>query len=271
MERTPEQLMINQFMSNQKINDLLQLASEYITCDEKCQENKKSQELYDKYLNSQKILKTAPEKLEKNKKNYYIYTYGPEYYEDMKKKELSENASEIISKISDEFNSQIENSLMMNEILKTTNPDEHYSDEYPIIQKELNYQLNKKTNDMLVNNRETYYDQQSIERLESWNKFWSFIYYFIILVFMILCFPSTKYELVKYVIVIGLAVLYIYIINHTYLYFYNNTIKIIISIIYFILLLIIILFLLYKIATTFKYILINLTEVMTKIYTFSNK
>lgn len=271
MNQTPEQLMINQFMSNQKINDLIQLASEYIECGPECQDNKKSEELYDKYVKSQTALKMAPDKLEKNKKNYYVYTYGPAYYEDMQKKELLNNATEIASKISDEFNSQVETALKMNSILQTTDPSFNYADQYPIVQEELSSQLNKKTNDMLINNRETYYSSQSMERLEMWNKFWIFIYYFLVLIFLILCFPRTKYELVKYGIVFLLSILYIYMVNHTFSFsfLYNNKFKIIISIVYFILLLIIILFVLYKMATTFKYILINLTDTMSKIYKFS--
>lgn len=269
MNESPEKLMTNQFITNQKINDLLELASEYITCGPECQENKKSQQLYDKYLNSQKVLKTAPEKLEKNKKNYYIYTYGPEYYADMKKKELSENAKEIISKISDEFNIQVETALIMNNLLKITN-DSSCLDQYPVIQTEINNELEKKENNALVNDRKTYYSNESIERLELWNKFLSFIYYFLILVFLILCFPKSTMEFIKYGFIIGLAFLYPFIINYLFSLIYNNNIEIIISIVYFIILLIIILFILYKIATTFKYVLINLTEIMTKMYKFSN-
>ena len=77
MEQSPEKLMTNQFIKNQKINDLLELASEFIECGPECQENKKSKELYDKYVKSQTYLKMAPDKLENNKKNYYVYTYGP--------------------------------------------------------------------------------------------------------------------------------------------------------------------------------------------------
>jgi hypothetical protein len=271
MEQSPEKLMTNQFITNQKINDLLELASEFIECGPECQENKKSKELYDKYVKSQTYLKMAPDKLENNKKNYYVYTYGPEYYEDIKKKEISENSSEIINKISDEFNSQVENALMMNTLLETTDPKLNCSDQYPIIQKKLNYELHKKTNNMLINNRETYYSNETIKNLEYWNKFWSFIYYFLIFIFLILCFPKTKYDFIRYGIVIGFAFLYILIVNHSSLFLYSNKFKIIISIIYFIILLIIILFILYKIATTFKYILINLTDTMTKIYRFSEK
>ena len=274
MNQTPEKLMINQFMSNQKINDLLHMASEYIECDTECQENKKSKQLHDKFVKSQTDLKTAPAKLKRNEKNYYVYNYGQEYYDDMKKNELSNDASEIITKISDEFNSQVENALLINSLLKTSDPSENCNDQYPIIQEELNHQLNKKTTDMLVNNRKTYYSNESIERLELWNKFWLFIYYFIILVFLILCFPKTVWELAKYGFVIGLAFLYIFIVNYSFLFSFlksDRKFKVFISIIYFIILLIVILSILYKITTTFKYILINLTDAISKIYVFSEK
>ena len=264
MTQSPEKLMTNQFITNQKINDLLELASEYITCGPECQENKKSQQLYDKYLNSQKVLHSAPEKLEKNRKKYYVYTYGAAYYDDMKKKELSDNAKEIISKIADEFNIQVETALIMNKLLKTTNSSENCLDQYPVIQNKLNNELEKKKNDVLVNNRKTYYSNVSIERLELWNKFLLFIYYCVILIFMILCFPKSFWELIKYAILIIVAILYPLTSNYLFLYIYNNNFEIFISIIYFLLLLIVILFILYKMTTTFKYVLINLTDIMTK-------
>ena len=186
-------------------------------------------------------------------------------------KEIEENSSKIMDVISNEFNFQVENALIMNELLKTTDSYSNCSNQYPIIQKKLNNELYKQTNDMLINNRNVYYNSESIKRLKNWNKLWSFIYYFLILIFLILCFPRTIYEFIKYVFVIGLSFLYMLIVNKSYLFIYGNTFKIIISIIYFIMLLIIILFVLYKIATTFKYVLINLTDTMTKIYKFSEK
>jgi hypothetical protein len=221
--QSPEKLMTNQFMINQKINNLLELDSLYMN---------------------------------NGKKN---------------EKEIEENSSKIMDVISNEFNFQVENALIMNELLKTTDSYSNCSNQYPIIQKKLNNELYKQTNDMLINNRNVYYNSESIKRLKNWNKLWSFIYYFLILIFLILCFPRTIYEFIKYVFVIGLSFLYMLIVNKSYLFIYGNTFKIIISIIYFIMLLIIILFVLYKIATTFKYVLINLTDTMTKIYKFSEK
>lgn len=271
MENSPEKILSNQLISNQQINSLLDLASDYVECGPECQKNKKSEELYEKYLKSQNASKMIPDEMEKNKKNYYVYTYGDSYYENIKKKELLENVSDIIDEIKTEFNSQVENALVMYNVLQTTDPDSNCSNHYPLVQDKINHDFNKKKNNMMVNNRETYYGSESIEKLEMWNKFWIFIYYFIVLVFLIVCFPRTLQELIKYGLVIGGAFFYIFLVNHTNLFIYNVKFKVIIFIVYFIVLLIIILFILYKIATTFKFVLINLTDTMRKIYNFTEK
>jgi hypothetical protein len=271
METSPENILSNQLMSNQKINSLLDLASDYVECGPECQKNKKSEELYKKYLKSQNASTMIPEELKKNKKNYYVYTYGDSYYDNVEKTELVKNVSIIIDDIKTEFETQVENAFVMNQLLQTTDPDLNCSDHYPLVQEKLNHEFDKKKNNMMVNNRETYYSSESIEKLEMWNKFWIFIYYFVILVFLILCFPRTLGEFIKYGLILGGAFFYIFIINHTNLFIYDVKFKVIIFIVYFIVLLIIILFILYKIATTFKFVLINLTDTMRKIYNFSER
>jgi hypothetical protein len=260
---------VNQLIASEKINNLLQLATNYTECDETCQKTKKTRELHQKYLDSQTNLKNAPDTLEKNKKKYYVYTHGTEYYDDLRNKELEENATNIVQQLRDEFNSQIKTALSLNSILVTTDPESNCLDQYPIIQDKLNYELDKKSNEMLVNNRETYYDTQSIDNLKLWKKFLLFVYYFALIVFLILCFPKTTSDLVKYLFIAGLSFLYIFIINKTLKFLDTNKFKIFIFIIYFATLIIIILFILYKMATSFKYILINLTEIITKVYSFS--
>ena len=190
--------MNSNLMSSQKINDLLQMASNYAECDEECQKNKKTQDLYKKYLDSQAIVENGPKELEKNKKNYYVYTNGETYYENMKQTELNKNVNDIISQITEEFNLQIELAKSLNTVLATTDPEVNCTDQYPIIQGKLKHEIYEKTDEMMVNNRETYYDDQATENLELWKKFLLFIYYFLILVFLILCFPKTLYQLFKY-------------------------------------------------------------------------
>lgn len=271
MKPSPEKILSNQLISSQKINNLLNLASDYVECGPECQKNKKSEELYEKYLKSQNVSKTIPDELEKNRENYYVYAYGDSYYEDIKTDELSENISEIIDEIKTEFDIHVNNALVMDKVLQTTDPDSNCSNHYSLVQDKLNRDFDKKKNNMMVNNRDTYYSSESIEKLEMWKKFWTFIYYFAILVFLILCFPKTLRQFIKYGLVIGGSFLYIFIINHSNLFIHDVKFKVIIFIVYFIVLLIIILFILYKIATTFKFVLINLTDTMRKIYNFTEK
>lgn len=271
MKPSPEKILSNQLMSSQKINNLLNLVSDYVECGPECQKNKNSEELYEKYLKSQNVPKTIPNKVEKNRQNNYLYTYGDSYHETVKTNELPENIDEIVDEIKTEVDIYVNNALGMSNVSQTTDQDSNCSNHYPLVQDKLNHDFDKKKNNMMVNNRETYYSSESIEKLEMWNKFWTFIYYFAILVFLILCFPKTLRQFIKYGLVIGGSFLYIFIINHSNLFIRDVKFKVIIFIVYFIVLLIIILFILYKIATTFKFVLINLTDTMRKIYNFTEK
>ena len=221
MKNSPEKILSNQLISNQKINSLLDLASDYVECGPECQKNTKSEELYEKYLKSQNISKMIPDEIEENKKKYYVYTYGNSYYENIKKEELLENVSEIMNDIKNEFNSQLENITVMYNLLQTTDPDLNCSNHYPLVQHKLNNEFNKKNNRMMVNDRETYYTSESIDKLKMWEKFLIFIYYFVVLIFLILCFPKTLKDFFKYGLTIGGSFFYIFIINYTNLFIYD--------------------------------------------------
>jgi hypothetical protein len=268
MNTSPEQLMVSQLMKNQKINDLIEMASQYVDCNEECQKNKTSQELYQKYADTQNAVKNASTNLEKYKKKYYIYTYGDEYYDNLRKKELSENASTIINELSTEFKAQIDNAYAMNKLfVATVDTSGNCINQYPIFQEYINNQLYSKMTQIGIDNREVYYTDMSIDRLKLWGKFLLFVYYFCVLMFMILCIPRTFKDFFwKYGLVIGLLFLYPFLIDKIVVYFYNNNYNIIFIILYILILLVIILFILYKIAKTFKYTLVGLMDVVNTSY-----
>jgi len=268
MNTSPEQLMISQLMKNQKINDLLEMASKYVDCDEECQQNKKSQELYQKFSESQDNLKNASKKLENNKKKYYVYTYGEEYYRKIKNDELNENAKIISEELMNEFNEQIKNATIMNSLYVTTlKTNGSCLDEYPELQLFINKKLSNEFRELGVNSREAYYTDISTDRIKLWGKFLLYIYYFCIIIFMIFCFPNDTKKLIFYFgIPIALFFLYPIVIQHLTFYIYNNKFNIFFMILYIILILTILLFIFYKMATTFKIILTNIIDLFQKKY-----
>ena len=53
---------------------------------------------------------------------------------------------------------------------------------------ELRLKLRNNQGDILTNNRKTYYQEEAIERLKLWHKFWWYIYYALVIVFSLCWF-----------------------------------------------------------------------------------
>ena len=96
-------LLVRQQDTTNKINALLEQSAEAISCGPTCQKLKVSSELKQKYLDAQTNMITAPIKLEETKKNYYVYTEGRPYYDDIKEAELKEKAEKIGILLSENF------------------------------------------------------------------------------------------------------------------------------------------------------------------------
>ena len=92
---TKQSLLQSQQANQDKINELLEKSSEAIMCGPTCQKMKVTEELKQKYLDAETNMQTAPIKLEQSKKNYYIYTEGRPYYDNMKEEELTKKAETI--------------------------------------------------------------------------------------------------------------------------------------------------------------------------------
>jgi len=78
-----KKLLKKQQISQEKINQLLDFSSENLLCGPDCQKNKTTTELKQKYLDAQTNLQIAPINLENTKKNYYVYSEGLPFYNNM--------------------------------------------------------------------------------------------------------------------------------------------------------------------------------------------
>jgi len=100
-------LLQSQQLSQDKINELLEQSSEAIMCGPTCQKIKVTEDLKQKYLDAETNVQTAPIKLEQSKKNYYIFTEGRPYYDNMREEELKKKAEKISEIIEENFNNEI--------------------------------------------------------------------------------------------------------------------------------------------------------------------
>ena len=102
--------MTNQFDLN-KFNSFLDAASQAISCDSACQQNKTAQELKNKYMNAESNLTLAEPQYQLAKRNYYTYVSGQNGYNNMVEKELNEKADLFIQKIKSEYDLEKNNIL----------------------------------------------------------------------------------------------------------------------------------------------------------------
>lgn len=173
--------MEKQFDIN-KFNSFLDLATKTISCGPDCQKKQTEDDLKKKYIASEENLVLAKPTYEFAKKNYYIYTSGENAYNEMVENELIQESKiqknefqNIINKETNKIKTQIGsyNGLYIN----TQNIIELYH-KYKKDNLMLLKEIKEGTNDILTNDRKTYYEDQNNDSL-------NFYYYYILLVLYI--------------------------------------------------------------------------------------
>jgi hypothetical protein len=172
-------------MSN--FNALISQASDSITCNSDCQQQRESDKLKQIYLNAQTKILSAPSELQVAEKNYVTFTQGEPAYNQMQETELKKKAKLIADETTQKFNEEatkiktqidIYNGLFLN----YTNVVDLY-EKYKRENAELLIELKDETNDVLTNERKTYYEDQQIDSLK-------FYYYYFLVTVYIICVMS---------------------------------------------------------------------------------
>ena len=182
-------LLQKQQVSQDKINELLEKSAEAMMCGPTCQKLKITEELKQKYLDAQTNIQTAPTKLEQTKKNYYIYSEGRPYYDNMLEEELTQKSEKISILLSENFNDEIDSALTMNNYLNTALINSSYTkellDDYTEKNKEVKLLLRDRHGDILTNDRKTYYEADALQSLKRWYRLWWYLYYILVIVLVL--------------------------------------------------------------------------------------
>ena len=221
-----QKLLKKQRISQEKINQLLELSAQELICGPDCQKNKISTELKQKYLDAQTNLQTAPINLENTKKNFYVYTEGVPFYDNMLEEELKKKSNKISTLISENFNNELSYANTMNIYLNTALINSKYTTEllenYLEKNKNLKLQLKERYGDILTNDRKTFYETDALNSLILWYKLFWYIYY-VLVVILILAFmfsPSNLSRINKIIISV-LVIFYSYYIDYIVRWIYS--------------------------------------------------
>lgn len=227
-------LLKQQQASNEKLNALLEQSLETISCGPDCQRKKTTDDLKQKYLNAKTNIQSAPDQLETTRKNYYVYTKGEPYYDNIVEKDLIEKAESIGNLLANNFKEEISNANLMNSYYNTELTNSEYTTELYSVYLEKNQQLQKdiKDNhsDVLTNDRKTYYETEALERLTLWYTFFWYIYYFFVMpLFTITLIKKSSYNFFLKMVIEFIALAYPYYIDFVlrkiYWFFYSIWIR----------------------------------------------
>lgn len=182
-------LLQRQQISQDKINELLEKSSQAMLCGPTCQKLRVTDELKQKYLDAETNMQTAPIKLEQSKKNYYIFTEGRTYYDNMQEEELNKKADITSQLLAETFNDEISSANTMNTYLNTalinSENTKELLKEYLEKNKLLKVKLRERHGDILTNDRKTYYETEAYENLVLWYRFFWWIYYIVVLIMIL--------------------------------------------------------------------------------------
>ena len=166
-----------------KFNSMIDKATVAISCDSECQREQKDEELKQAYLNAQTNLATAPNNVYVSRQNYVVFDQGQPAYDELIDGELLQQAQQLSSyykiNFTDEsqniiFNTNTYSGLLIN-LKNIFDLFLKYKEENIKLFK----QLKDETNDVLTNDRKTYYQDQGIDNL----KF--YYHYFFLLIYII--------------------------------------------------------------------------------------
>jgi hypothetical protein len=225
-----------------QFNSFINKATDAIMCNSDCQKSRQSEQLKQTYLDSQANVVFAPGKLHVAEKNYLTFTEGTPAYNELIDERLQKEAQQIADTFTEYFNDGAQNistqiSSYNSLILNYKNVFELYL-KYKEENIELFKQLKEETNDVLTNDRKTYYQDQQIDSLK-------FYYYYFLLTIYVICvicylifsfvYPSQSTFIMRFGIFVGLVILpffssmilstIIYLMNKAYEIFPKNVYK----------------------------------------------
>jgi hypothetical protein len=166
-----------------KFNSMIDQATAAISCDSECQNQQKDEQLKQAYLDAQINLATAPNNVYVSRQNYVVFDQGQPAYDELIDSELLQQAQKLTSYYQNNFTDQSQNIIFNTNtysglLINLKNIFDLFL-KYKEENIKLFKQLKEETNDVLTNDRKTYYQDQGIDNL----KF--YYHYFFLLIYII--------------------------------------------------------------------------------------
>ena len=195
--------------------------SDMLTCDLECQRDKQERKLYNEYVRLLDAAEKVPRELEDAERNFYVFSKGNKFYQDMKEKKYKKHIDEQVSKYSKESKDSFKKintllSYLTNQVGLKDNY-ETISDNYTSNISKIEEEISDATSKLNIENRNIYYDNQKIDNYSLLNKVLFYIYYFIVIVLAVILIVINRLYKNKTVLsIIGFLAVFPYAMNFLY-------------------------------------------------------
>jgi len=168
-----------------KVNELITQANETLTCNSDCQKQKQADQLQQTYANLASCSSSSGQsQAQEAQKNYIVFTQGQAAYDQYHDNQLQTQVQTIIEQFQQNFNNEV---TTINSQINTYNGIvinfRNILDLYIQYKKEnieLFKELKNESNNVLINERKTFYEDQNIDNL-------GFYYFYFLLSIYIIC------------------------------------------------------------------------------------
>lgn len=171
----------NNFFNKNMLNNLIQKATNIISCDDKCKHDKKEKELLNKLNEVKNDMSNINNNYDEAEKNYYIHKYGESYYDNLKRERTNTTVENKKNKLIDKHNNYVK---QLKSIIEQYNINYTYYSEMDKIYKSKlneNKMYLKKIDDFKsninVNNRKVFYQNNEMNNLHFFRIILLVIYY----------------------------------------------------------------------------------------------
>lgn len=195
-----------------QVNGMVKLATDKLMCDPACQYQRKSEELKRKLDKAATVKTNIPSIYKRREKDYYVFTKGVPYYDNMMEDRYEATARQLVQKM---FKKHREQMRVLREELQSyasgTLYEQNIRDLWVKYQKEEKmYRLAtlNMENNIAISDRQSSYEDAETVKIKQTRNIVMFIYYSIVFMFLVYLVAKKRYMEIKLWVVFVFLLIY---------------------------------------------------------------
>jgi len=181
--------MQNSDDTSKALSEFISQTAEILGCDAECQKNNNSSEAWKKYEGAQMDMYNVTQNLEQTSDTYYTISKDEEYADKFKEEKIRIIAEKIGSEYSNVFDEVAETTSSLIQLYKTNTINYANSTKLDTIINKDNHNTTRKIdnteNDVTTSDRKSYYEDQELQYLKSWNNAYYYTYILILVIYLV--------------------------------------------------------------------------------------